>query len=704
MQFVARTRRQTENRAAPSGFSAAGIWLLATLGCATALQSVLLSPTLHRVFLSDGLWRELLAFLGGRVPTSLAGTATVELDWLPLAIWNIAAGLVWWFGGAVIIARRQLTAYTTALARWGRYGWAWGLLPVAWEALRIFAFILQLDAFLALLEGTILYWLAFAGAGWVMTFFSLCQKNSSAVNACLAPPTERKFPRVPWPVWLGVLLYIVVFTAMNWGLWFNLQIPHGDSAMYEEHLWNITHGKGFRSYLDKNLFLGEHIQVIHLLLLPEYLLWPSHLLLELAESTALALGALPVFWLTLRLSGSRRAAILLALAYLLYAPLQFLDIAIDGKTFRPTAFGAVALLFALAAIEARAFKRAAVCILLTWAAKEEYAIVTAPIGVWLACTAWRESPGDSAEHARDRGYRMKWGIGLAVVSTAYLALALKVLIPYFRGGEVHYVGYFQEFGGSLNEIITTMLRQPGLLLTKWFSAESLRFTLLLLLPLGGLALRSPGRLLTAAPLFGLLCLSKLTRTSAVMHHFHAPLLPIVFWAAAAGLARKQTAQTSAVEAQNSAANRAMFALGCAFFTGLFLTRSPLSVSFWDAYVEDPQADRYWKSQYLPGERAKQFAKVQAAIPPSARVFSTDFVHPRFTHYARSYDYSDFARDSDAELTQPLPGETYYIVIDVQHRYSQIKSPQDVPAFRDHPDDWELLNLDTDGYFIVLRRR
>ena len=98
---------------------------------------------------------------------------------------------------------------------------------------------------------------------------------------------------------------------MNWQLYRSLQLPHGDSAMYEEHLWNLLHGKGFRSYLDQGIFLGEHVQVIHLLLIPLYLLWPSQMLLELCDSALLAASCVPVYWIARRHSGraaSRRLA------------------------------------------------------------------------------------------------------------------------------------------------------------------------------------------------------------------------------------------------------------------------------------------------------------------------------------------------------------------------------------------------------------
>ena len=104
----------------------------------------------------------------------------------------------------------------------------------------------------------------------------------------IAPLQTDERAKLPLRVWLAMAIYVVAFTAMNWQLYRGLLMPHGDSAMYEEHLWNLEHGKGFRSYLDRGLFLGEHVQVIHILLIPLHLLWPSQLLLEACQSIALA--------------------------------------------------------------------------------------------------------------------------------------------------------------------------------------------------------------------------------------------------------------------------------------------------------------------------------------------------------------------------------------------------------------------------------
>jgi hypothetical protein len=255
-----------------------------------------------------------------------------------------------------------------------------------------------------------------------------------------------------------------------------------------------------------------------------------------------------------------------------------------------------------------------------------------------------------------------------------------------------------------------------------------------------LPLLSPGRLCVAAPLFGVLCLSEITNSP--FHHFHAPLVPILFWAAAAGLAeatvvfeagaawwrrriRKaargdesrcripperfvpiarsllgepepETVERAARPLRGSSNPRVAAIAACwgmlnALFAGVFVTFTPLGVGFWD-----PDSRVYWRKLYVAGERARRFPAVLALVPRDSRVASTDYIHPRFTHHARSYDYS---------LYRPVvPEDAEYIVIDTRAPYSRIKRPEDVKEYRDEPDKWELIADPTQGYFIILKRR
>ena len=107
-------------------------------------------------------------------------------------------------------------------------------------------------------------------------------------------------------------------------------------------------------------------------------------------------------------------------------------------------------------------------------------------------------------------------------------------MPWFRPGlEIHYTSYFSRLGDSPEAILRTVFTRPGFVLGEVATLSTLAYALALLAPVGFLVLLSPGRLAVGLPLFGILCLNELARDPR--HHFHAPLVPIVFWAVAAGL-------------------------------------------------------------------------------------------------------------------------------------------------------------------------
>ena len=309
------------------------LMVVGVLLASSCLQTWFSDPHLAINFVSHQTWVS-IATPQARVSYTAAASVTSFV------------ALVSWLAGAVCICRFTGQRFLMSATRLAFYGaWWWCLLDL-WEVCWIVAASFGNSQIYSLLAALPPFWLAFCLSGWITTLVCLANSPSgtseSEIVASAVPAASTQLPtlasqpqrtRLSHWVWFACGLYIVIFTTMNWRLYFNLLVPHGDSAMYEEHLWNLLHGKGFRSYLDQGLFLGEHIQFVHLFLIPLYVLWPSHLLLELCESSALALGAFPVYWMTQRQTKSDRAALAAAVAYLLYSPMQFLDIEIDLKTF-----------------------------------------------------------------------------------------------------------------------------------------------------------------------------------------------------------------------------------------------------------------------------------------------------------------------------------------------------------------------------------
>ena len=670
-----------------------GLLLLSWIGAILHLSIVLELPVLMAAYAGPTWQRQLVELLGGKW-SDYGPEPVIDAGLFgPLLLVSLLGGLY-----SLVVWQRQPHpaggSRFEQLFRAGTQVALWSLPLTAWSGLWLCSSLLGLTGLQGLLASLQSLVAPLTLAGW----FYLAGQGPPRQSADWSPRQAGTALLL-----LGGLS-VVVWAALNWGLWFNLRLPHGDSAMYEEHLWNLWHGKGFRSYLDQGLFLGEHIQVIHIGLLPLHLLWPSHLLLELCESLALASAVVPIYQLARQHHSSRRGAALLAAVYLSWFGLHYLDIAIDLKTFRPNVFGVPIMLWWLLALERQQWFAGLGWWLLLLTCQEDYTLVTAPVGLWLACTGWQQP----AATGRPRWLQIRWGLSYCVLSAAYLLIVMKVLLPYFRSGvTIHYASYFSAFGETPQEIIANMLLRPDRTLALFATPGALLYALYLLTPLGGLPLLSPGRLLTSVPLFILLTLNELVQTTpGPFHHFHAPIVPILFWAAAAGLSYPwawnpsgKTTPPPAADGQATGEQRSRLALCCALCTAIVFSLSPLGLRFWDA-----ERGYYWQELYIPGERPRQFEKIYPLIPQSARVASTDFIHPRFTHHERSYDYSDYPR-AVADYEDRVPHDTDFIVLDLQHPYSRIRSLQDpIRELVREPEHWEVWPDSTNGYFLILQRK
>jgi uncharacterized membrane protein len=696
---AARSGLDVSRSGGPSLLVGCVVFVLGLLAGAEFAATIASQRSLASQFVSGPLWEWSLGVIGGQVLPLEAQPARddllAEVSSVRLLTAKTPGNVLVWLLGGLLIAWRTGTPIGASIARWGVALGLGGIIAFGWEVAWITSSASGFTGLASLLPAIPQFWCAIAIAFVATQFVSLCslhQSRESLDVACLHPGRSSAW------LWViaGTIVYCACFIPMNWLLYFNLLVPHGDSVMYEEHLWNVLHGKGFRSYLDPGLFLGEHIQVIHLGLLPVYVFWPSHLLLEACESLALCAGAWPVYWMARRHSQSEAAAACLAIAYLCYFPMQFLDIAIDLKTFRPEAFGAPLLLLTLDQFDRGRFWRGVAWMLVTLLVKEDYALVVGPLGVWWAFR-------NSVEVWKPAHRQALWqGFLLSLGGVAYLLLATKVLIPAFRdGAEVHYAAYYRQFGTSFSEIMLTVITRPDKVLVALATVRTVLYAISLLVPLGGLPCLSAGRLAVGLPLFCALALNDLAPDPR--HHFHAPLVAILFWAAAGGLGSLQPLATGSEGWRRfipacRPAELATWGLACCMTTGLFFSLSPLGLTFWDF-----GSNWSWQKLYVPTVRSQAFATVERAIPVTAKVASTDFVHPRFTHYERSYDYSSFKRRV-SNYEDRVPDDTEYIVIDTRHPYSTIKKPEDVRELKREPEKWDLLSVDLTGHYVVLKRK
>jgi uncharacterized membrane protein len=270
--------------------------------------------------------------------------------------------------------------------------------------------------------------------------------------------------------------------------------------------------------------LASHVDPLLAAFAPLWLVWPSPYLLLLGQAVAVALGAVPVFWLARKHLRSAFAAVAFAFAYLLYPPVQWLTL----DDFHALALACPLLLFAFWYLDEDRLGAFAAFAVPAVLAKEEIGFVVAAMGVWYAIS--RRRLGTAA--------------AVAALGTAWSVIAIAVVIPAAGDGESDFYGRYEDVGGSPTGMLETAVTDPGRILSTAFDERGVGYLAELLLPLAGFCLLAPAALLVAVPELAVNLLSS-TRTQTSIHfHYTAGLVPGLIAASVLGAARLASKRAS----------------------------------------------------------------------------------------------------------------------------------------------------------------
>jgi uncharacterized membrane protein len=331
----------------------------------------------------------------------------------------------------------------------------------------------------------------------------------------LSRPAERTL------LWLAIGAYAAGLSALSILRHRAFSTGRFDLGNMVQAVWSTAHGHplqitGLRG--DQISRLGAHFDPILAAFAPLWLVWPSPDLLLVAQSVAVALGALPVFWLARKHLRSERAGLAFALAYLLYPPTQWLTL----NEFHPVALACPLLLFAIWYLDEGRLLPFAVFALLAATTKEEIALVVAGLGIWYALVHRSRLAGAT----------------IAVAGVAVTLMAIEVVIPHFnRAGTSSFFTRYSEVGSTPGGIVHTALTDPWRIVTTAFTGRGLTYLAQLLLPLAGLVVLAPLALIAAIPELAVNLLSAATTQTSIHFHYTAGLIPVLLAAAVFGAKR-----------------------------------------------------------------------------------------------------------------------------------------------------------------------
>jgi uncharacterized membrane protein len=261
--------------------------------------------------------------------------------------------------------------------------------------------------------------------------------------------------------------------------------------------------------------LGAHVDPILALFAPLWRIWPSPTMLLTVKAIALAAGAVPVFWLGRKHLRSERAAVCLALVYLLYPATQWA--AVNDNPPGPVPL----LLLAVWYLDEDRLTPFAVVAALALATGEQIGLVVAGLGIWYAI----------------RRRRARAGGAIAAVGLAWTVVAFELVIPHFSGGPSPFESRYDTVGGSPAGIAKTLVTDPDRILSAIATFGDARLLLLLIVPLLGLCFLEPLLLLPTVPVLAMSLLSARPSDLGIDAYVVTPAIPFLLAAVALGLGR-----------------------------------------------------------------------------------------------------------------------------------------------------------------------
>ena len=323
-----------------------------------------------------------------------------------------------------------------------------------------------------------------------------------------------------WLVGTAVSVYAAGFSALSIQRDRAFETGRFDLGNMVQAVWATAHGHPLRVtdlQGEQVSRLGAHVDPILVLFAPLWWIWPSAHMLLTAQAIAIALGALPVFWLARKHLGSEREAACFAIAYLLLPAVEWLTL----NEFHPVALACPLLLYTFWFLDEERLVWFAVFAVLAAATKEEIALAVAGFGFWYALAKGRRAAGAAI-----------FALGLA-----WTAVAIGVVIPHFNHGASSFYARYGEVGGSPRGLLQTALHHPGRLVSKAFSGRGLDYVAQLGLPLALLFLAAPLVLVAAVPDLALNLLSSTRTQTSIHHHYTAGIVPALVVASVLGAAR-----------------------------------------------------------------------------------------------------------------------------------------------------------------------
>jgi uncharacterized membrane protein len=350
----------------------------------------------------------------------------------------------------------------------------------------------------------------------------------------LSPALQK---RIAWgAVWILIVIFALVVGYHALYRHWEYHSDAFDLGNMDQAVWNTLHGHPFRFTNRGNDDFGPptrlsiHVEPIIFALALLYLIHSGPETLLVTQTLALALGAIPLFALSLRrLPQAPFVGVALVFAYLICP----LTLGIALWEFHPVALATPLLIAAVWALDARRYRWFLLFALLAMTTKEEIGLSVAIMAFLLAAF---------------RPERRRFGVMVGLVALAWVAICFKVIMPHFNVGVAGGNNYWYRYawlGATPTEALVNLIIRPWIALGYLADPGRLGYLSVLARTAGGLGLLAPVSLLPMLPDLAVNTLSSHAEQYSGFFQYNAAIVPYLMVAAVYGVAALYRARLGA---------------------------------------------------------------------------------------------------------------------------------------------------------------
>jgi uncharacterized membrane protein len=306
---------------------------------------------------------------------------------------------------------------------------------------------------------------------------------------------------------VSILIYIVLFIFVSIWKYKNFGYNAIDLAIFNQVFYNTSMGDLFSMTIHPHSYLGDHFEIIILLLTPIYMLFRSPVSLLVMQTVIIGASAWPLFLIAKKISNNT-IALLMTTVYLLNPFIQNMNL----FEFHILPFAIFTLLFAFYYYLENRFVLFLLFLFLSLLVREDVALVVIMFSLL--------SLFDKKEK--------RWIITPGIIGIAWLALVFWLVPTLNNYDSYKFIFYYSWLGDSVSEIVKNFFLHPLLVLSHLFSLQNIFLYIALFLPFLLLPFLKPKYLLLSLLAFLQLLLGSFSGELILKTHYSALLLVSVF--------------------------------------------------------------------------------------------------------------------------------------------------------------------------------